>query len=102
MHEDPSRAWTPAIGETVRIVKVGALGRVAEVKAGRYGPEVVIHIFTRVGQGGATVASPPDRAVCTPSELAPHETSTGYLPGAHRQRNDAPRHQRRERRAGPE
>ena len=78
MQEDPGKAWTPAIGETVRMVNVGRLGRVAEIRTGRHGPEFVIHVFTQIGGGGdATVASPPDRAVCTLGELAPYATPRG-------------------------
>jgi hypothetical protein len=59
MHEDPGEAWTPALGETVRILKVAALGQVAEVKTGRHGPEFVIHVLTKVGEGRPPVACPP-------------------------------------------
>ena len=74
MPPEPSEAWSPSVGETVRVVRIGTLGRVAQIKVGRYGPEFVIHAFTQAGREAA--AATPDRVVCTLSELAPHETPT--------------------------
>jgi hypothetical protein len=67
--QESSEAWSPSVGETVRVMRVDTLGRVVQIKTGRYGPEFVIHAFTRAG-----IANPHNRVVCTLSELAPHET----------------------------
>ena len=72
MPQEPSEAWSPNVGETIRVVRIGALGRVAQIKVGRYGPEFVIHAFTQAGREAAAAATP-DRVVCTLGELAPHE-----------------------------
>ena len=69
MPQESSEAWSPRVGETVRVVRVDTLGRVVHIKTGRYGPEFVIHAFSRAG-----VVTPRNRVVCTLSELAPHET----------------------------
>ncbi|HZO30862.1 MAG TPA: hypothetical protein VFH48_33245 [Chloroflexota bacterium] len=71
MLQEPSEAWSPRVGESVRVVRVGTLGRVVQIKTGRYGPEFVIHAFSRAG-----VVTSRTRVVCTLSELAPHETPT--------------------------
>ena len=71
MPQGPSEAWSPSVGETVRVVRVDTLGRVAQIKTGQYGPEFVIHAFTRAG-----AADSHNRVICTLSELAPHETPT--------------------------
>ena len=72
MPHEPSESWSPRVGETVRVVRVDTLGRVAQIRTGRYGPEFVIHAFT-----GSGIPHPHNRVVCTLSELAPHETPTG-------------------------
>ena len=72
MPQEPSEAWSPSVGETVRVVRVDTLGRVVQIKTGRYGPEFVIHAFTHAGREAAAAATP-DRVVCTLGELAPHE-----------------------------
>src|SRR4051794_23513712 len=69
MPQEPSKAWSPRVGETVRVVRVDSLGRVVQIKTGHYGSEFVIHAFIR-----ADVADSRNRVVCTLSELAPHET----------------------------
>ena len=69
MTQDLSAAWSPNVGETVRVVRIDTLGRVVQIKAGRHGPEFVIHTFTQAG-----AAHSHNRVVCTLSELAPHET----------------------------
>ena len=43
MLQEPSEAWSPRVGETVRVVRVGTLGSVVQIKTGRYGSEFVIH-----------------------------------------------------------
>jgi hypothetical protein len=69
MLQEPSRAWSPGVGETVRVVRIDALGSVVQIKTGHHDPEFVIHTFT-----GAGVADSRNRVVCTLSELAPRET----------------------------
>jgi hypothetical protein len=71
MPQEPGAAWSPSIGETVRVVRIDTLGKVVQIKTGRHGPEFVIHTFTR-----ASAANSRNRVVCTLSELAPHETPT--------------------------
>jgi hypothetical protein len=71
MLQEPSEAWSPSVGETVRVVRVGTLGRVVQIKTGRYGPEFVIHAFSRAG-----AANSHNRVICTLGELAPHEPLT--------------------------
>ena len=71
MLQEPSEAWSPKVGEIVRVVRIGTLGRVEQIKVGRYGPGFVIHAFTQDGREAA--AAIPDRVVCTLGELAPHE-----------------------------
>ena len=71
MPQEPSEAWSPSVGETVRMVRVDTLGSVVQIKTGRYGPEFVIYAFTPAG-----AADSHNRVVCTLSELAPHGTPT--------------------------
>ena len=72
MPQEPTKDWSPSVGETVQVVRVDTLGSVVQIKTGRYGPEFVIHTFTQDG-----VADSHNRVVCTLDELAPHETPTG-------------------------
>ena len=71
MPQEPGEAWSPSIGETVRVVRIDTLGEVVQIKTGRHDPEFVIHTFTRAG-----AANSRNRVVCTLSELARHETPT--------------------------
>ena len=71
MPQGPSEAWSPSVGETVRMVRVDTLGSVVQIKTGRHGPEFVIYAFTPAG-----AADSHNRVVCTLSELAPHGTPT--------------------------
>ena len=71
MLQEPSKVWSPSVGETVRVVRVDTVGRVVQIKTGRYGPEFVIYTFTPAG-----AADSGTRVVCTLSELAPHGTPT--------------------------
>ena len=68
MPQEPSEAWSPGVGETVRVVRIDTLGVVVQIKTGHHDPDFVIHTFA-----GAGVADPRNRVVCTLSELAPHE-----------------------------
>ena len=72
MVQEPSKEWSPRVGETVRVVRVDTLGSVVQIKTGHYGAQFVINTFTRAG-----AADSRNRVVCTLDELAPHETPTG-------------------------
>ena len=72
MPQEPSEAWSPRVGEIVRVVRIDTLGSVVQIKTGHYGSTFVIHALSRAG-----VVTPRNRMVCTLDELAPHETPTG-------------------------
>ena len=72
MQQDSGNAWSPSVGETVRVVRVDRLGRVVQIKTGHYGCEFVIHACAQDGR-----ADPHNRVVCMLDERAPHETPTG-------------------------
>src|SRR4051794_7315667 len=39
MPQEPSEAWSPGVGETVRVVRIDILGSVVQIKTGHHDPE---------------------------------------------------------------